>query len=259
MLLALLIVWIVSPGDDDGKKGGGSSNGSSPAPSITPGPSQSGPAISEQPGGRDESGSGEDSGKNGDTSSQGGSGGSGGDGSGTDAGTGSGSGAGSGADTGSGGSGTGADTGSGGGSSGQQVPANSPLPNCAPGSLKLTLRSEKVRYAPGDKPRLQLIAHNTSATTCKADLGPKTAVLTIKDDEADQIWSSKDCPRGSGTLLLRIPAGGSVTHTIEWDRRQSAPRCATPPAATAGPGTYLVEATVPGAKVMPASFTLTKD
>ncbi|MFF8291226.1 hypothetical protein ACF068_18635 [Streptomyces sp. NPDC016309] len=252
-LLALLIVWFVSSGDGDGKKGGDRSDGAAPATSITPGPSRPGAAISEQPGGRDESGPGEgdDGGKNGDTTSPG----DGDPGSDTGGGTGGGSGAGAGDGTGAGTGGGGA----GGTSSGEQVPANSPLPNCAPGTLQLTLRSAKVSYAPGEKPRFQLVARNTSATTCKADLGPGTAVLSIKDDEADQVWSSKDCPRGSGTLLLRVPAGGSVTHTLEWDRRPSAPRCATPPAAPAGPGTYLVEATVPGAKVMPASFTLTKD
>ncbi|MGA4865911.1 hypothetical protein ACPB9J_25050 [Streptomyces lavendulocolor] len=257
-LLALLIVWFVSSGDDNGKNGGDTSDGAAPATTITPGPSRPGAAISEQPGGRDESsaGQGDDGGKNGDTSAPGGPGGgtdTGGDGTGTGPG-GGGDGTGT---TSGGGSGSGTDTGAGAG--GQQVPANSPLPNCTPTALQLTLRSVKVGYAPGEKPRFQLVARNTSATTCKTDLGAKTAVLTIKNDEADQVWSSKDCPKGSGTLLLRVPAGGSVTHTVEWDRRPSAPRCATPPATAAGPGTYLVEAAVPGVKVMPASFTLTKD
>ncbi|QGV79248.1 hypothetical protein [Streptomyces ficellus] len=252
-LLALLIVWFVSSGDDRGDQGGDRSDGAAPATTITPGPSSPGPAISEQPGGRDESaaGTGDDGGKNGDTSSPGAGG--------TDGGTGGGTGSGTDAGTGGDGGGTGSVSGQGGTGSGQQVPANSPLPNCAPGTLQLTLRSAKVSYAPGEKPRFELVARNTSATTCKADLGPTTAVLTVKDDEADQVWSSKDCPRGTGTLLLRVPARGSVTHAVEWDRRPSEPRCATPSAPAAGPGTYLVEAAVPGAKVMPASFTLTKD
>ncbi|MFF8831653.1 hypothetical protein [Streptomyces sp. NPDC015131] len=255
-LLALLIVWFVSSGDDRGDNGGDRSDGAAPATSITPGPSRSGPAISEQPGGRDESGpgGGADGGKNGDTTSPG----AGGAGDGADGGTGPGDSSGTGAGSGAGG-GSGTGSGSGGAAGGQQVPANSPLPNCSPGSVQLTLRSVKVRYAPGETPRFQLVARNTSAAPCKTDLGPATAVLTIKNDEADQVWASKDCPRGPGTLLLRVPAGGSVTHTVEWDRRRSAPRCATPPAAAAGPGTYLVEATVPGMKVLPASFTLTKD
>ncbi|MET9430506.1 MULTISPECIES: hypothetical protein [unclassified Streptomyces] len=260
-LLALLIVWVVTSGGDGGGKDGAGdgANGAAPVPSITPGPSQPGPAISNQPGGRDESGAsggsgggtapgtGQDDGKNGDTASGGG--------------TGTGTSAGAGSD-GSGGTGSSAGSGSGGsaGSVANQVPADSPLPDCAPGTLRVTLRSTKVSYAPGEKPRFELVARNTSGTTCKADFGPRTAVLTIKNSEADTVWSSKDCPRGAAPLMLRVPAGGSVTHTVEWDRRLSAPQCATPSGArAAGAGTYLLEAAVPGAKVLPASFTLAKD
>ncbi|MCT4354497.1 hypothetical protein M5362_15295 [Streptomyces sp. Je 1-79] len=245
-LTALIAVWVVTSGGGGGKKADDSSNGASPAPSITPGPSGSGPAISEQPGGRDESG---DSGEN-----SGGDGGDGGDGgSGTDAGGDAGSGDGGengGTDGGDGGAGA---------SAGQQVPADSPLPNCAPGAVQLTLRSAQVSYAPGEKPRFQLVARNTSANDCKADLGPRNAVLTISDDQDDEVWSSKDCPRPAGAVLFRVPARSSITHTVEWDRAQSAPQCATAPAGPVGPGTYLVEAAMPGVKVLPASFTLAKD
>ncbi|MEU7282958.1 hypothetical protein AB0A69_29895 [Streptomyces sp. NPDC045431] len=256
-LLALLIVWVVTSGGDGGGKDGGgdSANGATPAPSITPGPSQPGPAISNQPGGRDESGASGDSGggtaqgagddgKNGDAASGGAAG------TGTSAGAGSGGSAGTGSSAGSGSA----------GSVANQVPADSPLPDCAPGALRLTLRSTKVSYEPGEKPRFELVVRNTSGTTCKADFAPRTAVLTIKNSDADTVWSSKDCPRGAGPLMLRVPAGGSVTHTVEWDRLRSAPQCATPSGArAAGAGTYLVEAAVPGAKVLPASFTLAKD
>ncbi|MFE7953492.1 hypothetical protein [Streptomyces sp. NPDC057426] len=238
-LMALIAIWVVASGGGGGKKPDDSANGSSPAPSITPGPSGSGPAISEQPGGRDESGeSGENSG--GDDGDGGG---------GTDAGDG-----GKNGDTDGGGGAGGA-----GASAGQQVPADSPLPNCAPGSLQLTLRSAQVSYAPGEKPRFHLVAKNTSAVDCKADLGPKNAVLTISDDQDDDVWSSQDCPRPAGSVFLRVPAGAEITRTVEWDRARSAPQCATAPAGPVGPGTYLVEATMPGVKVLPASFTLAKD
>lgn len=242
-LLALLIVWVVSSGDGNGKgdTDDGSANGSTPAPSvITPGPSGTGPAISEQPGGRDESGESDGAGEPG----------------GADAG--SGGEPGKNGDNGAGGAG-GAGGASSGGTGGQQVPAGSSLPDCAPGALKLTLRSIKVAYEPGEKPTFQLVASNSSATTCKADFGPKAAVLTVTDDEGDAVWSSKDCPREAGHLLLRVPAGTSITHTVEWDRRRSAPQCATPPAGAVAPGTYLVEAEVPGTTVLPASFRLEKD
>ncbi|MFJ5077593.1 hypothetical protein ACIP8Z_23745 [Streptomyces sp. NPDC088553] len=257
-LLALLAVWAVTSGDGGGKKTNDGANGASPTPpSITPGPSGTGDAISQQPGGRDESG---DSGGNGDTTGgAGGPGGSGTDpGSGADAGTDAGTAAG--ADGGKNGDtdGAGGDGGAGTGA-GQQVPADSPLPNCPAGALQLTLRSAKVSYEAGEKPRFHLVAKNTSKVACKADFGPRAAVLTISDKQDDEVWSSADCPRPGNPVLLRVPAGATVTHTVEWDRGRSAPRCATAPAGQAAPGTYLVEATMSGAKVLPASFTLAKD
>ncbi|EDY66523.2 conserved hypothetical protein, partial [Streptomyces pristinaespiralis ATCC 25486] len=146
----------------------------------------------------------------------------------------------------------------GGGSAGRPVPAGSTLPNCAPGALKLTLRSAKVAYEPGEKPSFRLVVSNSSATTCKADFGPKAAVFTVTDAEDESVWSTKDCPSPAGSRLLQVPANSTITHTVEWDRKRSAPNCATPPAGAVGPGTYLVEATFPGATVLPASFRLDK-
>lgn len=250
-LLALLIAWAVSSGDpgagtgDDGKPGG-----AGPAPSITPGPSGSGPAISEQPGGRDESG---------------GTGDSTGTGSGDSTGAGAGGDANAGTDGGDGKNGdpgvSGAANGGGAGPA-ERVAAGSSLPDCAPGAVELTVRSVKPAYAPGERPRFELAVHNSSAVTCKADLGPGKAVLTvsaINDGENDKVWSSKDCPTGGGSLLLKVPAGRTVTHTVDWDRRGSAPRCATPPATPAAPGSYLLEVAFPGASVAPASFRLETD
>ncbi|MFB7860352.1 MULTISPECIES: hypothetical protein [unclassified Streptomyces] len=243
-LLALLAVWAVaSGGDSGGKKPNDAANGSSPAPSITPGPSGTGPAISQQPGGRDESDAGGDTG-GGDGAGDGG----------TDAGADAGvSGGGKNGDT----DGAGGDGGAGTGAA-QQVPADSPLPNCAPSALQLTFRSTKVAYEPGEKPRFQLVVKNASAGDCKADLGPKNAVLTVRDTKG-VLWSSKDCPRVAPPLFLKVPAGATITHTVEWDRRRSAAECATAPAGEVGPGGYLAEVAVPGLTVSPVSFRLEKD
>ncbi|MFF5975425.1 hypothetical protein ACFY7C_28355 [Streptomyces sp. NPDC012769] len=245
-LLAVLAVWALTSGGGQGGKRDDSTNGASPAPSITPGPSGSGPAISQQPGGRDESGGGDTTGGDGTGEGDGG----------TDAGAGADagpSGVGKNGDT----DGTGADGGAGAGA-GQRVPADSPLPNCAPATMQLTLRSAKVAYEPGEKPRFLLVVKNTSAADCKADLGPKAAVLTIRDTKGE-LWSSEDCPRVAAPLLLKVPARSTITHTVEWDRHRSAPRCATAPAGEVGPDTYLVEASVAGVKVSPVSFRLDKD
>ncbi|MER5362561.1 hypothetical protein [Streptomyces sp. NPDC002785] len=248
-LLALLIVWGVTSGGGKGNTDDSRSGKSGPARSITPGPSPSGPAITEQPGGRDESG---DSGSGGGDNS--------GTGEGSDGGASDGGNGGSGTDTGSG-SGTGAGGASGdGATTGQQVPAGSSLPDCAVGALRLSLSTE-LSYSPGEKPKFRLVAKNTSSTTCKADFGPKSAVFTITEAGGDdsRVWSSKDCPRNAGSLLLKVPAGSAIVHTMEWDRKKSTPQCATPPTGTAVPGTYLVEAKAPGEPVQRASFVLAKD
>ncbi|GGS79527.1 hypothetical protein [Streptomyces badius] len=251
----MLIAWAVTSGGGGGGKDDAKPGGSDPVESITPGPGSSGPAISQQPGGRDESddedGSGGTGGSDGSGESSGGAGDGGSpDGSSTD-GTSTGAGDSSGADT----------AGSGGGSAGQQVPAGSPLPECKPSAVQLSLRT-KVSYGPDDKPKFELIAKNTSSATCKADFGPKSAVLTVTEaggEDDDPIWSSKDCPAAAGPLFLKVPAGATVIHTVDWNRTLSAPGCATPPSGKAGPGTYLLEAKAPGEPVQRASFVLAKD
>lgn len=237
-LLALLIAWLFTLGGDDKKDNSGRSDAKHPAPStITPGPSGSGPAISEHPGGRDES----------------------------DDETG-GTGTGSGAPGGTGGSGSGSGDdgtkagGEGGGGAGPVLPAGSTLPNCTPSAVKLTLRSVHNTYDPDEKPTFELIVKNSSDSDCKIDLGPKKAVVTIsQSDDEDTYWSSAHCPKTAGSRLYRVPADSSITYTVEWDRKPSAAQCATPPAGSAKAGTYLVEAKVPGHDKLRTSFVLAAD
>jgi hypothetical protein len=245
-LLALLITWIVNSGGGGGKNGAdGAKNGKTPAPTITAGPSGSGPAISQHPGGRDES--------SGSSSSSGASGG------------------------GSDGSGAarvarvgrlvgvtvvavGPVAVNGGSSTGTTVPADSTLPNCTAGAVQLSLRSLHNSYSPDQTPTFVLTAKNSSGSDCKVDLGPKSAVLTITEagGSAD-FWSSADCPKGSGSVFYRVSAGSSVTYTLKWDRKPSAPECATPAAGSAGAGTYLVEAQASGFAKAQISFVLASD
>ncbi|WP_179232349.1 hypothetical protein [Streptomyces sp. CS159] len=251
-LLALLITWIVVAGGGDGGKGAkDGADGKNPAPSITPGPSGSGPAISQAPGGRDESGGGDSNGSGSGSASGGGDG--------SDAGSGSGggeSGGGSGGGAG-GGSAGGAATGVG---AGDALPAGSGLPNCTPGAVKLSLRSVRNNYAPGQTPAFELTARNTSGSDCKVDLGPEHAVFTITPAGADDAyWSSDDCVEGKGSLRYRVAAGSGIAYTVKWDRKPSAPECGTPPAGSAKAGTYLVEAKAPGFEKVRTSFVLKSD
>lgn len=252
-LLALLVTWIVVSGGGGGGKGrDDGANGKNPAPSITPGPSGSGPAISQAPGGRDESG---------DSNGSGSGAGSGNDGSGSGSGGGE-----SGGDGGqSGGDGDGSGSAGGGGAvtgvgAGDALPAGSALPNCTPGAVKLSLRSVRNSYSPGQTPAFELTARNTSGSDCKVDLGPKYAVFTITPASGDDAyWTSDDCVEGAGSLRYRVAAGSGITYTVKWDRRPSAPECGTPPAGSAKAGTYLVEAKAPGFEKVQTSFVLKND
>lgn len=244
-LLALLITWIVTSGGGGKNGADGSKNGQTPAPTITAGPSGSGPAISQHPGGRDES----SSGSSGDTSTGSGDGGTGGSG-GADAGAGSG-------DSGSGGSGG---SSAGGSSTGTTVPADSTLPNCTASAQQLSLRSLHNSYSPDQTPTFVLTAKNSSGSDCKVDLGPKSAVLTITEaGGTSDFWSSADCPKNSASVYYRVSAGSSVTYTLKWDRKPSAPECATPAAGSASAGTYLVEAEASGFAKAQISFVLASD
>ncbi|AXE22372.1 hypothetical protein C0216_01985 [Streptomyces globosus] len=236
-LIALLAVWAVSSGGGTSSTNGKGQDGPDPAASITPGPSGTGPAISQAPGGRTESGAG--TAKNGEPSS------------------GSGGGAGSGADSGSA-AGAGGGAGAAGGAAAAQVPADSPLPTCSTSALQWEVKSAKNEYEAGEKPRLELIARNITGSTCKVDLGPRQAVVTIlQAGTSKAVWSSADCPQGAGTAFFRVPAQGETRHTVEWDRKPSAAdQCQTPPQGAAVPDTYVVEAKAPGLPVARTSFVL---
>ncbi|MFE1771810.1 hypothetical protein [Streptomyces sp. NPDC059008] len=249
VLLTVLVVWALNLGGGGGAnsdEGKGGSHGKGPATSITPGPSSTGPAITQKPGGRDESGGGGESGS--DSGAGGGSGASDGDS------------GGAGGGSGSGGSGSGSGSGPIGQGSGSAVPAGSSLPNCTSPKVELTLRSVKDSYAPGKRPAFELTVKNTAGAACKVDLGQKAAVVTITDTAGDDpVWASNDCPSGTAPALLKVPGEGSVKRTLGWDRHASAPRCATPSSATVPAGKYLIEAKVPGLKAARTSFVLDED
>lgn len=239
-LLALLAVWTVSSGGGKSSTNGKGQGRPDPHAPITPGPSGTGPAISQAPGGRGESGAG-------GTGSEGG--GSAGAGKNGEPGSGTGTGGAAGSDAGAGQGG------------GAPVPADPALPTCVPTALQWEVKSVKNEYEANEKPRLELVARNVTGATCKVDLGPRQAVLTILQASTGKaVWSSADCPTGPGSAFFRLPAQGETKQSLEWNRGFSAPdQCQTPPAGAAGPATYVVEVKAPGMPVARTSFVLKQD
>jgi hypothetical protein len=269
-LLALLTVWAFGLGDKGGgseSKGGGDKP---PVSKITPGPTDSGPAVTQRPGGRDESEGGGSPGGSGGAAG-GGSGGSG-DGSGWQPGgsgaTASGGGGSEGGTSGgavSGGSGSGSGSASGGSGSGSDgrvgggsvVPADSDLPGCGSG-VTATLRSVHPSYDVGEKPKFELTVTNKRGTACKLDLRAEKSVVTVKSDGGKQIWASDDCVRDEGeeAALFQLPANGTVAHTFTWSRKASEPECGTPAKSSAESGKYEIEVALKGLKKIDETFEL---
>ncbi|MBO8195980.1 hypothetical protein ITI46_30680 [Streptomyces oryzae] len=254
-LLVLIVVWAVTSFGGDGgarNQGKNGDKGNGPASTITPGPTESGPAISERPGGRDE----EDGGSDGPGGS-GGSGGSdeadqsssGGSGWGPGNSTGAANGGADPAGSGSGGSG-------GGGAAG--VPAPPSLASCRPGEVKPELRSVKKEYGPGERPQFELKVTNERSGDCRIDLGRTATIVTIKNPEDAKFWASDDCPPSKKPLPRLVPGNGSSTHTLTWFRKASAANCGTPTFEAPKPGTYEVEVKVKGLKTVRTSFKLVK-
>jgi hypothetical protein len=261
-LLVLLTVWALGLGGGDSRNEGKNDDGKPPVSTITPGPTDSGPAITEHPGGRDESTEGGSRGGSGGEGEDGGAGG--GSGGGQSGGSGwqpggSGAAGSAGGDSAGGGSASGGgsgDTGGAGGSGGGvAVPAGSELPGCGEG-VTVSLRSVHKEYEAGEKPEFELTAKNKRGTACKLDLGRTATVVTIKDGDGKKIWASDDCTRGEKPALYQLPASGTATHTFTWYREPSAPDCGTPAKDSAAPGDYEIEVDVKGLRKLDASFEL---
>ncbi|MEV4926885.1 hypothetical protein [Streptomyces roseoverticillatus] len=247
-LLVLLGLWFVTLGGDGGSGDDQSkgTDGKNPGDSttITPGPEPSGPHYSQRPGGRGESGSGGSGSSGGDDRSGGGTGASG---------------------TGGAGTGGGGTTGTGGGGAlgtgdGKAVPVGSPLPDCSPGAVRLAIRSVKDAYRPDEKPKFEVVVKNSGGSACKVNFGATAAILKITHiDGDDRVWASDDCPRATGPVLVELPGSGETKRTVEWDRKRSAPHCATPSGdGAAGTGKYRAEVRIAGVTEK-VEFTLEKD
>ncbi|WP_243744609.1 hypothetical protein [Streptomyces hainanensis] len=248
-LVALLVVWALARGGGGGgdstDNAGGDGDGG-PVESITPGPTPSESLIDERPGGRDEStdddedaGDGEDAGAATD-----GAGGEDGGSNGAEGAT----------------DGGGEQGGDAGGSGGGTALDPAGLPACVAADLTLSLRSDSNTYSPDDEPELRLTAQNASGAPCALDLGLDRLTLTLSDSEDNLVWSSAHCPEGAGSAPTAVPAGGTASHAVTWDRRHSsADACDEGPGRAAAPGTYLAEVELAGYEGAQTSFRLEED
>ncbi|MFJ6385835.1 hypothetical protein ACIQI7_38250 [Kitasatospora sp. NPDC092039] len=236
-----LIAWLMI---DQGGGGDGGSSGKAaqavpsqnqtPAQTITPGASPSGPAA--RPGGGGAGGGPVAGGGGTEVNLSGGTG----------AGANPAPGGGAAPAAGGAGGGTGGSGGPGGGAPAVNTPEIMALPVCASSQVALELAGTQNSYQPKDKPRLALTVKNSSGTNCRVDLGRTASVITVSGSNNDRVWSSGDCPADKGSIWVQLGAGGSQTETFTWDRSRSKPQCATADQTPPPSGTYVVLAELTG-------------
>ncbi|UCM89526.1 hypothetical protein [Streptomyces marincola] len=240
-LVVLLVFWALRSGGGDEEPTGGDDGAGGPVESITPGPAPSESLIEERPGGRGDSTSDGEDGENGGDGAGGED--AGGDGTGGDA-----------AADGDGAGGGAADDGANG--SGRADAAA--LPECTEEALSISLRSDANAYAPGEVPEVRLTVENAGPADCRVDFGHEALVVTIANAADEQVWSSADCPTGEASLPVAVPAGGSESFALVWDRRHSTADC-DGDGREAAADSYLAEAALADYPVVQTTFRFDED
>lgn len=111
---------------------------------------------------------------------------------------------------------------------------------CARGAVRLTLRSARHRYGPGERVTFVIGAASTSRRPCRIDLGPKfTSVVVASGDTP--LWDSSSCLRGTGVRVVILRRGAPAFLNVTWDRRTSLSGCPGQGTAAAA-GTYTAAA-----------------
>jgi hypothetical protein len=107
---------------------------------------------------------------------------------------------------------------------------------CSRGDVVLSLLASQPAYASSRLPQFSIDVVGTSQSTCTFNVGARHVALVVRSGSV-RVWSSADCPRGSGSLVLDLQRGVPTTLSITWNRQTSSPGCSGPSSAMPA-GTY---------------------
>jgi hypothetical protein len=114
-----------------------------------------------------------------------------------------------------------------------------PPGRCSPGTLVLSLFTNKLSYSSGQDPEFEVYAVSTSAGRCALDLGP-TKLTVVVMSSGRIIWDSADCAAGVPGRVAELSRGVPAQESIAWNRAVTLPGCVT--LASARQGSYQVQA-----------------
>ncbi|HMH94931.1 MAG TPA: hypothetical protein VK586_28080 [Streptosporangiaceae bacterium] len=118
----------------------------------------------------------------------------------------------------------------------------------------LSLLASQAAYAGPRLPQFSIDVVGTGQPTCTFNVGARHVALVIRSGSV-RVWSSADCPRGSGSLVLDLQRGVPTTLSITWNRQNSSPGCMGPSSAMPA-GTYSATVTDGGLASNSVTFRL---
>jgi hypothetical protein len=127
---------------------------------------------------------------------------------------------------------------------------------CTSADVALTLTPNPTDFPANALPVFDVSIKQSGPTPCRLDTTATGTELKITSG-SDRIFSSADCPT-DGTINARqflLSGGATETFQVTWDRKRTAPACATV-TAVPGAGTYHAILTVQGIESNDATFTL---
>lgn len=128
---------------------------------------------------------------------------------------------------------------------------------CTAADVQLAMAASSTTFAAGSLPVFNVDIKQSGATPCRLDTAAAETELKITSGK-DRIFSSLDCP-ADPTITAKqflLQPGASETFQVTWNRKRSAPECATVAAAPL-PGTYHAVLTVQGIEGNDTVFSLT--
>lgn len=137
-------------------------------------------------------------------------------------------------------------------------PSPSPAPGsggCAPGSVVLSLFTDRASYSAQQDPRFSVYAVSTTSAGCTFSPA-QLQVVVMSSDRI--IWNSSDCGRGSShdARAATLARGVPVRDDVDWNRDITLPGCQVL-AIAAHPGSYEVQARTATVQSPVRNFKLT--
>lgn len=98
-------------------------------------------------------------------------------------------------------------------------------PRCTDDALSVLARTDRSRYASGEKPVLSLVVRNTGKTPCVRDLDAARQAVAVVRKPGDGVWSSNDCAPGDTDDVRVLGPGQEAVFSVRWSGRTSRPGC----------------------------------